>query len=441
MRLTDLELIGVEIYLAVMILTILGADLLGLKRGLESLYVLGLSALFFIPGSAAEKSQFGGMISGNPMPWVWILTMGTLLSAALQKPNKAQAESYALMLGTVLGLVFMARSSHLIMLIVGAECASFCSYGLVGLQVSKGSTSVKYLVFGAIVSAVSLYSASWLYGFCGSLSFEDIVNESHRTEVFWLLAVVAMSMLFKLAAFPLQQWMPEVVEGSPSWVSAFLAVVPKLGAAVALQHLLPKGHPVLLLGLSVLAVGTVFFGNFLAIKAKNLKTMLAYAAIAQSAFLLLAVAVSEKILWFYLLVNALMGVGIFILPTLLEQQGETREIDKLKALNSKPLAICATIFAASMAGLPLTAGFTAKFMVFAGFWPLGLGWAAVLLLVSLPLSWAYLLRVPYYLWVKNSKNNALKMGFRQLFFLYFISAALIALFLLPDKAMSLFFRS
>ncbi len=431
MQFWGLEFFLVELYLTALILLLLGADLVGVgKKWIERLYIAGLLGLLFVPCQAIEKNV--GMLEGSANPWIHIFVLGALLCGFLQRPPKAQTESYALMLGTLLGLVFMTRASHLIMLLVGVECASFCSYALVGLHSRNPASPIKYLLFGAVVSAIAFYASSWIFGFCGSLKIETVLEQSSRMEVASLLGLVMLTLVFKLAAFPLQQWMADVVEESPVFVAAFVAVLPKIGAAVALQNLLPDKEPIFGLVLASLAVATLYVGNLLALREQKLKTMLAYSAIAQTGFLLLAVAVSRQVLSFYLFVSVLMGIGIFSLPMALEKNNSAPFIKDINTLKNKGLALSATICAAALAGLPLTAGFTAKFLVLSNYWNQGFDWAVVAALLSLPLSWAYLLKIPYHLWINNNSQSPMTvLNTKELVLVYFVGGALFVLFVLP----------
>jgi len=299
-------------------------------------------------------------------------------------------EYYALLLFAVVGMMFMACGYELVTLFIGLETMALSFYVLTGfLRNDRRSNegALKYLLLGAFSSGILAYGFSLLYGISGSTNLDDIANaialrtpvESPTASILVLLALVTVSvgLFFKIAAVPFHQWAPDVYEGAPTPIAAFVSVASKAASfALLLRLFLVPFLPIrvnweLLLG--VVAVATMTLGNFAAITQTNVKRLLAYSSIAHVGYMLLGVvagnATGFKGVAFYLFAYTFMNTGAFAVIILLRRKGLIG--DELEDLNglihrNPGAAVLMLIFLISLAGIPPTAGFVGKLLIFWG---------------------------------------------------------------------------
>lgn len=306
------------------------------------------------------------------------------LNKSLQAHEKGTGDLYAILLAVHLGMNLMAMSSNLLILFLSLEMVSIGSYLMVG-YISKDSkqseASLKYVLFGSVASAIMLYGISLLYGFTGSLYFtsSDFIEGMQNLSELPLilsLTLVFVGIAFKVSAFPLHFWAPDVYQGAPNPVTAFLSTGPKIaGFAILIKFLVLLNS----IGLSVnnvygilamIAILSMIIGNFAAIWQNNSKRMLAYSSIAHTGFMFMALFVSPsqgyKSLIFYLFIYVIMNMAAFLILDEIEDQTDKQNIDEYSGLGKQLsiLMICFVIVLVSLTGLPPTAGFTAKFFVF-----------------------------------------------------------------------------
>jgi NADH-quinone oxidoreductase subunit N len=360
-----------------------------------------------------------------------IALLSLLLSADyIRRQGLERGEYHALILTSTLGAMLMGSSANLLMVFLGIETLSIPLYVLAGFargQRSSQEASLKYFLLGAFSSAVFLYGIALVYGASGTTSLSTL-NQSlgAMAESPLLLGGVGLLLVglgFKAAAVPFHTWAPDVYEGAPTSVTAFMAVMAKVGAFGALlrvfmlalsQSALPQLATDWGLLVGALAILTMILGNIAAVVQFNLKRLLAYSSIAHAGYLLVAVAASSiggetanlaiSGLLFYLLAYAFMTLGAFGVLLLLEGRGDNLSLSDLAGLaNRQPLASAAVaLFMISLAGLPPTAGFFAKFYVFSAVLSagsLGLVLALIGVLTSV-VSVYYYLRVIYYLYMR-----------------------------------------
>jgi len=292
-----------------------------------------------------------------------------------------EGEYYVLSLLSVLGMMVIVSGHSLLTLYLGLELMSLPLYALVALmrQSEVGSeAALKYFVTGAIASGMLLYGMSMLYGATGHLDLEAIaqavttISSQHHIMLEFALIFIVAGIGFKLAAVPFHMWLPDVYSGAPASVTLFLSGAPKLAAgALAFRLLLlalPGAHWQSIL--EVLAVLSLVLGNVVALAQSNVRRMLAYSAIGHMGYMLLGFFVASAMAYsaalFYLIVYGITAVAGFALIVLLSQKGfEIQAVDDLKGLNrSHPLlAGMMLIVLLSMAGVPPTVGFFAKWWI------------------------------------------------------------------------------
>ncbi|MCA2967928.1 MAG: NADH-quinone oxidoreductase subunit N [Acidobacteriaceae bacterium] len=336
-------------------------------------------------GEIAPFTAFHGALTidafGLFFNWLFLVTAGlvALLSYRyLEVEQEHQGEYYGLVLMAQAGAYFLAVGTELITIFVGLETMSISFYVLAGfLRRSRRSNeaALKYLLLGAFSSGLLAYGFSLLYGLAGSTYFGDIAAAVAARPAFDPLTVLAIltvsaGILFKIAAAPFHMWAPDVYEGAPTAVTAYLAVGSKLGSLALLLRLFlgPLGaareawEPLLI----VAAVVSLTVGNLAALTQSNVKRLLAYSSIAHAGYLLLGVVAGNATGWrgvaVYAAAYALMTLGAF--AVLLAVHGE--EMTDLNGLARRHPATAAVmvLFLVSLAGLPPTAGFVGKYYIF-----------------------------------------------------------------------------
>jgi len=313
---------------------------------------------------------------------IGILTI--LLSMSyLDRAAADQGEYYALVLFSVLGMMLMAAGGDLIVIFLGLETFSLALYILAGFrktELRSNESALKYLLLGAFASGFFLYGIALIYGAIGTTVLRQIVaslSEGHPpAPLFWIgggLLLVGFG--FKIASVPFHMWVPDVYEGAPTSVTAFMIAGTKAAAFAAFLRVfllaLPALHMRWSVAIWVLAVLTMTVGNLVALVQSNLKRMLAYSSIAHAGYLLIALVAGGSSgvgsILFYLVVYALMNLGVF--AVIIGAQDSERErlllADYAGLGWQRPvLAACMAVFMFSLAGIPPTAGFMGKLYIF-----------------------------------------------------------------------------
>jgi NADH-quinone oxidoreductase subunit N len=310
----------------------------------------------------------------------------TLLTGIPDRDDSA--DFYALLLGGTLGMMLMASASHLLMVFIAVEMASLPGYALAGFLKGKrqgSEAALKYVVYGAAASGVMLYGITLLAGTFGSGALPDVARGiAARGLDLPVLAGITLTLVglgFKLAAVPFQFWCPDVFEGAAAEVAGFLSVASKAGAIgltgrvlLSLQVSQEGGWAIpanVGVGVAVIAMLTVTFGNLTAFGQTNLKRLLAYSTIAHAGYMLMGLAVITKAgaagVLYYLSAYVAMNLGAFGVVALVRNETGSEDIGAFRGLVKRNplLAVAMTLFLASLLGLPPLAGFAGKFQVFA----------------------------------------------------------------------------
>ncbi len=331
------------------------------------------------------------------------------------------AEFNALLVAAVLAMCLLCMVTHWLTLYLALELLSLSSYLLVALSPAKKAAegSLKYLLFGAISSAVMLYGISFIYGLTGTLDLTAPAMQAGLAANAPLVANVAMLMalgglFFKLSLVPFHVWTPDVYEAAPTPLVSFLSVAPKAAVLLVLMRVvtaLPVGLLPLLGGVALVSI-TV--GNVAALWQTNARRLLAYSSIAQAGYLIVGIVAFNALGFagatFYAAAYVLLNLAAFLLVDMLQPRAETALVD-FAGLGRKQAWISAvlTVVMVALAGLPPTVGFTAKWLVFSALWDSyqqqGAPWLLWLLvggLLNAAVSLAYYLRLPYLLFFKKS---------------------------------------
>ncbi len=350
-----------------------------------------------------------------------LLSVASLLSVLLSKSYLEvlrinHGEYYALLLLATSGMMLLVGASDMIMLFLGLEIMSIPIYVLAGFdrrRVRSTEASLKYFLVGAFASAILLYGMALLYGTTGHTDFAGIragLGEDRLSIIG--LGMVLVGFAFKVAAVPFHQWAPDVYQGAPTPVTAWMSVAVKVAAFAALMRLLtgafrevdaPVGEV-----LGALAVLTMIVGNLMAVIQTDVKRMLAYSSIAHAGYLLIGFSTATPDAWsavlFYLLAYVFMNLGAFGVVVSLAARGE--DCDRIEdfaglATTHPVLAALMTLFMLSLAGIPGTMGFIAKFQLFfAAVQAEHLGLVIVAVLASV-VSVYYYLRIPVVMYMRE----------------------------------------
>lgn len=329
----------------------------------------------------------------------------------LQDRNLYRGEFYAMVLFGLLGMMIMVSGHNMLTIYIGLELLSLCLYSLVAFDRDNPKASesaMKYFVLGALASGMLLYGMSMVYGMTGSLDISDIANgilQQPKSPVLIMgLVFVVAGIAFKFGAVPFQMWVPDVYQGSPTPMTLLIGSVPKLAAYAMTVRLLVQGlHPLALDWqdmLVLIAVLSIIIGNFSAIVQTNLKRMLAYSTISHVGFIMFGMMSANAngfaSSFFYISAYVLMSIAGFGIILLLSRQGfEAEEINDLKGLNQRHpwFAFLMLVIMFSMAGIPPTIGFYAKFTVLQAAWQAGFTWQVVLAVLMATIGAFYYLNI------------------------------------------------
>ena len=366
-------------------------------------------------------------------------------------PRLRECEFYALALFGCAGMFLVCGAQHLIVLYLGLEILALSLYPMIALARDDGraaEAAFKYFVLGALASGFLLYGMSLLYAATGTLLLDDMARAIAASEVDSLLLlglVFALAGLaFKLGAAPFHMWLPDVYDAAPLPAAAFLSAAPKIAGLALLLRMFTEGLAGLVADwsalMAALAVLSLLVGNLLAIAQTRIRRMLGYSAIAHAGFVLLGFATGAPDGYaaavLYTALYALMAAGAFGMVLVFNHRQSLEEIADFKGLNARHpwFALLMLILMLSLAGIPLTAGFTAKLTVLqavvaAEMW--GLAVTAVALTV---VGAYYYLRVVWYMYFEEARARPAPSSDRLARLLLNANAlALVAIFVFPQR--------
>ncbi|MDI6729357.1 MAG: NADH-quinone oxidoreductase subunit N, partial [Thermodesulfovibrionales bacterium] len=425
--LPDLTPVTPEIAITISATVLLILELIFKNKGVLAFIAVATAAvvLYTIPSSHGET--FGGMFISDTystyfkLIFIINLVLTVLISLRYIQRQKAEyGEYYSLLLFATAGMMLMASAKDLIILYLGLELMALSTYILAGIKrhdIKSNEAAIKYFLLGAFSSALLLYGISLIYGMTTTTDIYKIAEHLKTTELTttlllsMILIMVAFS--FKIAAAPFHMWAPDVYEGAPTSITAFMSVGPKsAGFAVmgrvfytAFQGIQADWTPILI-GIAIL---TMAVGNILALVQTNIKRMLAYSSIAHAGYMLIGIIPgtqeSMSAMMVYMLIYAFMNIGAFAIVILLEKGEELSDYEGLS--KSHPLvAALMLIFMFSLTGIPPTAGFIGKFNLFMAAIKAGYAWLVVIAVIFSAISAYYYLRVVMNMYMKEMKQES-----------------------------------
>ncbi len=391
-----------------------------------------LSGLALLAASAATVTAwhqnavaFGGMViidtfSNLARLLVYAILFCISVSSInfLRREQINLGEFYALLLFVTVGASLMVVSGDLILTFLGIEVLSIGTYILAGFKRDDPrctEASIKYFLLGGFSTAFLLYGVALLYGKIGSTRYIDLASNLRAAPDILTLAGLALILVgfgFKVAMAPFHVWTPDVYEGAPTPITAFMSIGSKAAAFLAFVRV----FYVALLGLGnawsdvlwLAAVLTMFLGNITALRQDNIKRLLAYSSIAQAGYILLGFVATSNFgvaaVLFYILSYALMNLGAFTVVQLISREGDNRVLlqDYVGlGWQEKGLAAALSLCLFSLAGIPATAGFMGKLFLFSAAAQKGLYWLVVLAVVNSAIAAYYYIRIVVLMYMRE----------------------------------------
>ena len=432
------------VYIAPEIILTIGASLLlimpVLKRGSDGaakVFMLALLAIAAISVVACswwvmdvpQSAQLQAMFALDAFSiffkllFIGVIALVTLLSDDfLAEARYSRWEYYSLLAFALCGMTFMASGMNLIAIWIGLELMSLSSYILAGFYKNEGKSTeaaMKYFVLGAVSSAILLYGLSLIYGVCGSLNLLDIAAAMStiitNDALMFGIMLLGAGLCFKIAAVPFHVWTPDVYEGAPTPITAFLSTGSKAAAFAIFARIFYVGLHDFQLGwnnvLATIAALSMILGNFAAITQDNVKRMLAYSSIAHAGYVLLGIISLNSFglsgILVYSIVYVTANLGIWAIVLMLRRHEYAGErVDDFEGLSKRaPLwAFAMVIFLLSLGGIPPTAGFIGKYYLFSAAIQSGYGWLAIIAVLMSAVSMFYYLRLVVAMYLKEGRE-------------------------------------
>ena len=432
---SDFYYILPELVLTAGALVVLIADVL-LPRGSKvlawvTLFVIGATLASLAPFGDAQVEVANGLIAVDQFALFFKIVF--LVAAAvtvlmstryLEVEGVSPGEYYFLILCATLGMMIMAGGIDLITIFIGLETMAVSFYILTGFikpNQRSNEAAVKYFLLGAFSLGILLYGMSLMYGLSGTTNLRTMattfVGQEDDPRLVLAVILVVAGVGFKIAAVPFHMWAPDVYEGAPTPVTAFLSVGSKAASFAMLLRIFLEGLPSMnadwrmLFG--ALSVVTMTVGNVAALTQTNLKRMLAYSSIAHAGYVLIGVVAGTargvSAMLIYLLVYAFMQLGAFAVIVMMRRQDVVGdELKDFSGLHFRhPYAAFAMLlFMLSLGGIPPTAGFMGKFWLFSAAIDAGYVWLAVIGVLNSAISLYYYIRIVVFMYVKTERAGS-----------------------------------
>ncbi len=435
-----------ELFLFVMAVVVLLLDLFSNKRTVTLPAYLSMAAivvtgflLFKFDGDAIRWGSQAIFVADSFSQFFKIIILGAAFLAigssfgTAEKMTHHRGEFFSLLLFSTVGMMFLASAKELILFYVGLELTTIPLFVLAAYKKTDQSSSeagLKYLIIGAASSAIMLYGFSLIYGFTGTTYLNQITI---NLSIYWLsfggigpaftvaLMMIIAGLTFKLAIVPFHMWAPDVYEGAPTPITAFLSVGSKAAGlaaivrifdgmliAFATEIMAPHNWGLML---AVLAAITMVIGNIIAIRQTNIKRMLAYSSIAQAGYIMVGVVAASQLgvasTGFYMFAYMFANMGAFAIVAIYAEKAGTENIADFAGLSksSPVLALLMTMFMLSLAGIPPMAGFMAKYYIFAAAIEAGYTWLVILALLTSVISLYYYANIIRLMYLVESDNR------------------------------------
>ena len=405
-----------------------------------SLIGIFLSSIMLYMMGWSDKKIFNDMIIDDSFSYYFklILYLSTFSIVLVSKFYKELDDEYrseynTLLLIVLLGMILMTSSINLIMIYLSLELVSIPSYILAGILKNdkrSNEASLKYVIFGSFASGLMLFGFSLLYGLAGTTDIygvhQALLSVNNPSVILMSIVLILVGFGYKISMVPFHYWTPDVYEGSPTTITAFLSVAPKAaGFALFLRlffTVFTQGgtfnaiNPILnvdwTLLLAILSAATMTVGNVLALRQENVKRMLAYSTISHVGFMLMALCTLNVIsnigILFYLLMYTFMNLSAFYMVIYASNQLNAQNIDDWNGIGSKNpvLSIFMVLSLVSLAGLPPTSGFVGKVYLFRGlFYDKEFFWLAIVAILNSVVSLYYYFKIVRAMYFKDDNES------------------------------------
>lgn len=466
-----------EIVLVVTLCVIIIGDLLIKRKGHITGWILFagvmVSGIFLLQQTGWSSSLFYDSVAADPFSLFFklILTISTLFvilfsvkSADLDAYSSRISEYYMLIAGMLLGMFLMVSSTNLLMMYLAFELTSISSYVLVGFtkkSLKSSEASIKYIIYGAVSSGVMIYGISLLVGITGATDIYSIntalaagIDQSLVLSLSILMIIVGLG--FKIAVVPFHFWAPDVYEGAPVTITAYLSVASKIAAFAMMIRFFRisffevgaaeiNGIWTLFEGLNwnlilaVLAALAMIAGNLTALRQDNIKRMLAYSSIAHAGYMLMGLVImtNEGIsaILIYAFIYMFMNLGAFYVVMIFSNKVQTESIEAYKGLGHRAplMGVALTIFLIALTGFPPTAGFIAKLYIFGA--AISAGWFLLVFIAGITtvISLFYYIRVVRNMYFYKPAEGEIQLEFEM------STKIILILLLIPVLVMGVYF--
>jgi NADH-quinone oxidoreductase subunit N len=422
-------------------------------------------SIFFVLPSIPHAIEPLLILDAYSMFFLGIIIISALLVTFLsydyiKRLEGVREEYYIIIFTSTLGAALLTVANHFVLFFLGIETLSVSLYILIAFQRSKTNSieaGIKYLILASVSSAFLLFGMALIYTAFGTMHFGEIVAALVKHEPLSPLVLSGFGMMmvgigFKLALVPFHMWTPDVYQGAPAPVSAYIATVSK-GAVMAILirfFFILKGfsNQYLFMAISGIAILSMFVGNILAIRQKNIKRLLGYSSIANMGYLIIilltgsAKGIQASI--FYMISYFITTIGAFSVITLLSSsEYEAEKIEDFKGLFWKRpgIAIVFTLSLLSLAGIPLTAGFIAKFYVILEGMKAGLMVLIISMIINSIIGLYYYLRIITTLFSTASETKLPELSFFGNITLAIIAVSILLLGIYPGWLIDIIVRS
>ncbi len=459
--LKDLSLFYPETILCITFLAAILADLIfrrsAIVVALVAMAGLVVSLGLLFPQAGTSASIFSNMIAVDSFSFFFkllilvsaiLIVIFSLQSSELNSAGRRLGEYYSLLIALTLGMVLMAGASNLLMMYLALELSSITSYILSGYTreaQDSSEASLKYVIYGALSSGLMLYGISIIYGMTGSLdiyTINQVLAKGNFNELALLIAgILALAGFgYKISAVPFHFWTPDVYEGAPITITAFLSVASKAGGFAMMirffkvtfidSSVVPvhvgswssiSGFDWLHV-IAALSVLTMTLGNLVALWQHNMKRLLAYSSIAHAGYMLMGIVVLNNeglaAILVYFVVYLFMNLGAFYIVMLIANKTGSEDIEDYKGIGPKApfVTVALSIFLISLTGLPPTAGFIGKLYLFAALVKSEWIWLAIIGAMNSVVSLYYYVKIFRNMYLRPDERNesvALDFSFAQ----------------------------
>jgi NADH-quinone oxidoreductase subunit N len=345
------------------------------------------------------------------------ITGAVVVFASWAEKRRDNGEYYALLAAAGAGMLFFVQAENLMTLFLGLEWFSLCLYILVAFDTERATSleaGLKYVIVGGFGSAVLLFGSALVFGATGELGFAQIAAAQAGDDAFLVagLAMILAGLAFKISAAPFHMWTPDVYQGAPTSVTAFMSAATKTAALVVTLRVLVTAFPdeseIWTIAVAVIACVSLAWGNLAALAQRDVKRILAFSSVSHAGFMLIAIAAGTErgaeALLYYLVPYSAMSVGAFAVVAAREREiGLPLNLDGLAGLGwERPFYGAALwIFMLGMAGFPLTGGFFGKLFVFSAAYEAGDWWLVLVGVAATALSLAYYLNIVRWLYMRS----------------------------------------